>query len=174
MLLGSAGTGKSRTLRSFVTEQRRRTRREWEGQLLRARLGARGKAEARAARAEVRQSAEAADSARNVAEMLGVPAEEAAAAAAAFAVVRERSAGVRGGRAAGADDVPPAVAELTKKIDERVANSCLLAAPTGCASFQLKFGASTLHLLWPLEEPQRRPLPENEDANRSSALVRDR
>ena len=24
-------------------------------------------------------------------------------------------------------------------------NCCLLSAPTGCASFQLKFGASTLH-----------------------------
>ncbi|HIE69732.1 MAG TPA: hypothetical protein EYP98_05930, partial [Planctomycetes bacterium] len=85
---------------------------------------------------------------RNVAEMLGVPAEEAAAAAAAFDVARERSAGVRGGRAAAADDVSPVVAELKKKIDERVANSCLLAAPTGCASFQLKFGASTLHRMF--------------------------
>ena len=28
---------------------------------------------------------------------------------------------------------------------EAVTNSCLLAAPTGCASFQLKFGAQTIH-----------------------------
>ena len=28
---------------------------------------------------------------------------------------------------------------------ERVKNACVLAAPTGCASFQLKYGASTLH-----------------------------
>ena len=29
--------------------------------------------------------------------------------------------------------------------EERAKNSCLLAAPTGCASFQLKYGATTLH-----------------------------
>ena len=29
--------------------------------------------------------------------------------------------------------------------EEAVRDSCVLAAPTGCASFQLKFGASTLH-----------------------------
>ena len=38
-----------------------------------------------------------------------------------------------------------ALAEVRKQIDGFVQNSCLLAAPTGCASFQLKFGASTLH-----------------------------
>jgi hypothetical protein len=54
MMLGSAGTGKSRTVRSFVSSRRQRIRRDWEGQLLRAQLGARAKAESRAARAEVR------------------------------------------------------------------------------------------------------------------------
>ena len=35
-----------------------------------------------------------------------------------------------------------------KDLEERVRNACLLAAPTGCASFQLKFGASTLHRIF--------------------------
>ena len=30
-------------------------------------------------------------------------------------------------------------------MEEHVKNCCLLSAPTGCASFQLRFGASTLH-----------------------------
>ena len=35
--------------------------------------------------------------------------------------------------------------KVKKSIEEKVRNCCLLAAPTGCASFQLRFGASTLH-----------------------------
>ena len=38
-----------------------------------------------------------------------------------------------------------AYAKAKDKMDEHVRNACVLAAPTGCASFQLKFGASTLH-----------------------------
>ena len=30
-------------------------------------------------------------------------------------------------------------------MDEHVTHACVLAAPTGCASFQFRFGASTLH-----------------------------
>ena len=37
------------------------------------------------------------------------------------------------------------LSKVQDRMDEHVRNSCLLAAPTGCASFQLKFGASTLH-----------------------------
>ncbi len=40
---------------------------------------------------------------------------------------------------------PQVVKKLRQECAERVGNVCLLAAPTGCASFQLKFGASTLH-----------------------------
>ena len=73
MLLGSAGTGKSRTVRSFVGTRRARVRSQVDlGYAKYKRLSAAGKKEV-------------------------------------------------------------------------VKNSCLLAAPTGCASFQLKFGAQTLH-----------------------------
>ena len=40
------------------------------------------------------------------------------------------------------------VEKLIEEKEERVRNVCLLAAPTGCASFQLKFGASTLHRIF--------------------------
>ena len=84
-LLGSAGTGKSRTVRSFVGACRDGVREEWEGKKERARL--------RGASAEKLQKA--------------------------------------------AEDV-----------EERVRHACQLAAPTGCASFQLKFGASTVHRIF--------------------------
>ena len=73
MLLGTAGTGKSRTVRSFVGSVRKRVRKDLAG---------------------------------------------------------------KPGRGRGKE---------LENVDERVRNSCLLAAPTGCASFQLKFGASTVH-----------------------------
>ena len=81
MLLGSAGTGKSRTNRSFVSSKRNSVREEWEGPLQRAQLGAK----------------------------------------------------------------TDAYAKVKDKMEEHVRNACVLAAPTGCASFQLRFGASTLH-----------------------------
>ena len=34
---------------------------------------------------------------------------------------------------------------VKEKMEEHVRNCCLLSAPTGCASFQLRFGAATLH-----------------------------
>ena len=74
MLLGSAGTGKSRTIRSFVGSRRERKRRA-----------------------------------------LSAPARTAS---------RRLSA---------------------EEQEQAVRDCCLLAAPTGCASFQLKFGASTIH-----------------------------
>ncbi len=40
------------------------------------------------------------------------------------------------------------VEKLIEEMEERVRNVCLLAAPTGCVSFQLKFGASTLHRIF--------------------------
>ena len=93
MLLGSAGTGKSRTVRSFVFSKRRRVRQGFDLELEQKRL----------------------------------------------ADDRERES--TGGDA-------KAAAELDareKFVRERVKNACQLAAPTGCASFQMKFGASTLH-----------------------------
>ena len=84
-LLGSAGTGKSRTVRSFVGACRDAVRAEGEASTQRLRM--------RGADAQKLQKA--------------------------------------------AEDV-----------EERVRNACQLAAPTGCASFQLKFGASTLHRIF--------------------------
>ena len=86
MLAGSAGTGKSRTVRAFVGSRRERTR----------------------------QALEAAS----------VSAEQS----------RARSA--------------PASRKATDRhaaVEEAIRNCCLLAAPTGCASFQLRYGAATLH-----------------------------
>ena len=88
MLLGTAGTGKSRTVRSFVGARRGRARSQAQGG---------GKPEG------------------------------------------------HGARAGAAGQAPKGVAAAQAKVEERVRNACLLAAPTGCASFQLKFGASTLH-----------------------------
>ena len=82
MLHGSAGTGKSRTVRSFVAALRRKVRADADGAIQRA-------------------------------------------------------------RAAGRD-----VSDHVARRDERLQNVALLAAPTGCASFQLKFGASTLHRIF--------------------------
>ena len=84
-LLGSAGTGKSRTVRSFVGACRDMVRSEWEGKKERARL--------------------------------------------------------RGADAA-------KLQKAAEDVEERVRHACQLAAPTGCASFQLKFGASTLHRIY--------------------------
>ena len=47
--------------------------------------------------------------------------------------------------AAAEGGVGRSVDEVTKRIEEHVRTACLLAAPTGCASYLLKFGASTLH-----------------------------
>ena len=63
---------------------------------------------------------------------------------AAFDVSRARSDERRREAAAAAAEAD-VVAIVEKEVEARVKNSCLLAAPTGCASFQLKFGASTLH-----------------------------
>ena len=86
MLLGTAGTGKSRTVRSFVCTVRDRLRTQFEEKI------------------QASLSAE--------------------------------SVGVK---------VRSTVAQLQEQMEESLSNACLLAAPTGCASFQLKFGASTLH-----------------------------
>ena len=76
--------------------------------------------------------------------MLGVSVEEAAVAAAACDA--PRTMGARGSvETARAPSDAAAVVNVRRKMEERVRNSCLLAAPTGCASFQMKFGASTLH-----------------------------
>ena len=146
MLLGSAGTGKSRTLRSFVGARRKRCRESWAGVMQRARL--RGERAGQMAAERVRRGAgsrkKPVNVARGVAECLGVAREEAEAAVEAF----ERS---RVGRERQAEEDAAAEAErrvveiVSAEVERRVKNVCLLAAPTGCASFQLKFGACTLH-----------------------------
>ena len=50
------------------------------------------------------------------------------------------------GRAAG--NVSATAAQLQEQMQDALRHVCLLAAPTGCASFQLKFGASTLHRIF--------------------------
>ena len=76
---------------------------------------------------------------------LGVTSVQADAARKAASTARSRS------RASGDGGVsePPRDAKeywnVKEKMEEHVKNCCLLSAPTGCASFQLKFGASTLH-----------------------------
>ena len=89
MLLGSAGTGKSRTERSFVSTIRDRVRVEFE-----------------------RKIRDLACRDRNDVE-----------------------AGVK-------------IQKLREQKEEVLRHVCQLAAPTGCASFQLKFGASTLHRIF--------------------------
>ena len=89
MLLGTAGTGKSRTVRSFVCTIRDRLRAEYENKI-----------QASVCRGQDMRNASAAP------------------------------------------------AQLRAKREDALRNVCLLAAPTGCASFQLKFGASTIHRIF--------------------------
>ena len=84
-LLGSAGTGKSRTVRAFAGATRDTVRSEVEDEQRRLR-------------------------------MRGVEAKR--------------------------------LQQAAENAEERIRNACQLAAPTGCASFQLKFGASTLHRIF--------------------------
>ena len=134
MVLGSAGAGKSRTVRSFVGSRRKRVRKDFEPKLHKARLAAGVKVRGGPQQSGGRASA--AKPASNVAEMLGVPREEAAAAAIAVDAVRAEHARSRQGVSAAAAQ-PDTLKKLQAELEEQVRNSCLLAAPTGCASFQL-------------------------------------
>ena len=144
MLLGSAGTGKSRTVRSFVGSRRVRVKKDFELKLVRAQISVDVTTRAIESRTRLRCQPAPDAGASSVAEMLGIAPEEVSAAA----VVSESSR-VRGSRVPprGMSSAAPAnpVEKVEQDMEERVRNSCLLAAPTGCASFQLKFGASTLH-----------------------------
>jgi len=148
MLLGSAGTGKSRTVRSFVGARRERVRRAWDDRLHRATLSAGARVEADSRSSGTRAPTTAADGHRSVAELLGVSAEEVAAAVAALNAARGKGAQAGASKGAKARKEPAALAKVKAQIAECVRNACLLAAPTGCASFQLKFGASTLHRIF--------------------------
>ena len=139
MLLGTAGTGKSRTIRSFVHSIRNDVR-ERSGQGL-----AQARNIARLIAAAIRSGASAASTqgltTANVATMLGVPSEDVSAYFAA-----EQAAAVHAQDNTKANKKrQDAYNALEAKFEERVKNSCILAAPTGCASFQLGYGASTLH-----------------------------
>ena len=91
MLLGSAGTGKSRTARCFVGSRRSRVRDKWSQALQRARLRGRGRGVSASHRGR-RVAVSAGDLRRqNVTEWLGVPAEEAAAAVEAYDAAQKRT-----------------------------------------------------------------------------------
>ena len=80
----------------------------------------------------------------NLAYLLGVSDEQAKEVAARHDATAEKSKEAK--RKAAVDDaVEAAVAIAVREVEAEVRDVCLLAAPTGCASFQLKFGASTLH-----------------------------
>ena len=89
-----------------------------------------------------------------MAALLGVSPEVVAA-----AVAERQKIAVPGTRAEGSN-ISKALSTVRARVAERVGNACILAAPTGCASFQLRFGASILHrvfwntcwLRWPVEE----------------------
>ena len=80
----------------------------------------------------------------NVAYLLGASDERAKEVVAMHDAAAEKSKEAK--RKAAVDDaVEAAVAIALKEVEAEVRDVCLLSAPTGCASFQLKFGASTLH-----------------------------
>ena len=113
MVLGTAGTGKSRTVRSFVCTIRERLRAQFEKKIQ--------------------------DSA-----------------------CRDR---------AGAN-VSATSAQLREQLEEALRHGCLLAAPTGCASFQLKFGASTLHRIFGIPVGYCGPWKNRTDARYRKARAR--
>ena len=95
MLLGTAGTGKSRTVRSFVGSRRNRVREDLACGLRRAQLAGEARDRGRVERGDGSVSGGTAGADRNVAEMLGVSREDALAAAAAFERARVSSAAGR-------------------------------------------------------------------------------
>ena len=145
MLMGSAGTGKSRTVRAFVTSKRARARRDFAPVLERTRLRAQVRAEAARQRRRSGGVAQNLDERiANVAYLLGASDERAKEVVAMHDAAAEKSKEAK--RKAAVDDaVEAAVAIALKEVEAEVRDVCLLSAPTGCASFQLKFGASTLH-----------------------------
>ena len=146
-LLGTAGTGKSRTVRSFVGTRRARVRKQWDDQVWRARFAAQRREESRARRDPAVPVGGAGGSTSNVLELLGVTAAQASAAAAAAAAANDARPTTQAG-VEGPTEPSRAAKEywaVKEKMEEHVKNCCLLSAPTGCASFQLRFGAATLH-----------------------------
>ena len=149
-LLGSAGTGKSRTVRSFVGARRARVRAQWDEQVWRAQLSAQRVEQRRREDSACRSRSHAVASgggvsSQNVLELLGVTRAEALAAEKAATSGRSRPQASGEG---GVSEPPPSAKEywsVKERMEEHVTNCCRLSAPTGCASFQLKFGASTLH-----------------------------
>ena len=150
LLMGTAGTGKSRTVRSFVGARRARVRALWDDQVWRARLSAQRKEDRKeedsARRSRARAAAPGAGvSSQNVLQLLGVTPAQADAAKKAASTARSRPQAIGEG---GVSEPPRSAKDywsVKDKMEEHVKNCCLLSAPTGCASFQLKFGAATLH-----------------------------
>ena len=145
LLLGTAGTGKSRTVRSFVGARRTRVRRQWDDQVWRARFSAQRREENRARQKRSVVVDRGAVGSANVLDLLGVSEAQASAAVAAAGRVSQRNAQAQGDERR----EPPRDAkeywDVKEKMEEHVKNCCVLSAPTGCASFQLRFGAATLH-----------------------------
>jgi len=183
MLMGTAGTGKSRTVRAFVSARRDRCRAEYSERFrkLRADLAASAETKMRKLQAELEKDLRnvgampapaelhadgPASAASKIEKLLAciekelrkVRAGPAAAASGslrdAFAIARlsrlqtdhaERLRDVRSNLEA---EAAAKLKKVQKELDEKLAHVCQLAAPTGCASFQLKFGASTLHRIF--------------------------
>ena len=145
MLMGSAGTGKSRTVRAFVTSRRAQARQRFAPVVERTRLRTRVRAESANQRRSGGSGAQGmSDRVANVAHLLGVSGEQATEVVAKHdAMAAKKKEAKR--KAAVEDAVEAAAAIAMKEVEAQVRDVCLLSAPTGCASFQLKFGASTLH-----------------------------
>ena len=95
LLMGTAGTGKSRTVRSFVGARRARVRALWDDQVWRARLSAQRKEDRKdedsARRSRVRAAAPGAGvSSQNVLQLLGVTPAQADAAKKSASTARSR------------------------------------------------------------------------------------
>ncbi len=96
MMLGSAGTGKSRTLRAIVGSKRRVVREAMEGELLRARSSVAARGRGRRDAGSAPRGVGAPDEVGRIAELLGVASEEVRAVVEARA--QGEAAAARGGR----------------------------------------------------------------------------
>ena len=96
LLLGTAGTGKSRTVRSFVGARRTRVRRQWDDQVWRARFSAQRQEENRARKKRSVVVDRGAVGSANVLELLGFSEAQASAAVAAAGRVSQRNAQAQG------------------------------------------------------------------------------
>jgi len=152
MLMGSAGTGKSRTIRAFVGALRDvvRQKRRAEIERLRGQLEvASSNLERKSEAAQLKKTIERVREGIQRKVLFGGTASDEDKEILKSAEGRLRELGtVPVNTETRLEQLEKKLREELKAEEEAVRNSCLLAAPTGCASFQLKFGASTLHRLF--------------------------